>query len=108
MQEIIGVGVLGKAGCHRAYDCQLIHMLSNVREQFAHRYPAVAVTSKLPRTGESVTVVVELSLLDLHFERLSVLGLQPWLWVPSVDLRRPAVHIEKDDMSALRLKMGRS
>ena len=108
VQEIIRVRVLGKLARHRAHDREVVHALRDVREELAHRRAALPVLLKFPRRAERRAVVVELRRLHFHPERLAVLGGQPRLRVEGIHLRRPAVHVEKNDALRLRRKMRRS
>ena len=50
---------------------------------------------------EHVADVVELRGLDLHLDRLAVLAVEPRLGIERIDLRRPAVHEQEDDVLGL-------
>src|SRR5262249_25681021 len=48
VDEVIGVGVLGKSRNHRTDDAQVVDLAGDVGEQVADRQPALAVTAKSP------------------------------------------------------------
>ncbi len=97
MQKIVRAGVFGKLRGHRTHDAQVVGTASDVRQEIADVESALSAFAKLPRRLERRTDVVELRRLYLHFERQAVLAIQPRLGVERIDLRRPAVHVEKDD-----------
>src|SRR4029077_9134431 len=100
MQEIVGIGVFGKTRRHRTNDGDFVNMLCDVRKQLADRHTARSIRLKLPRAGECVSVVVDLSVFDLHLERLTVLLLQSRFWIKSVYLGRSTIHVEVDHVAA--------
>ena len=104
VEEVVGVGVLGKFAGHRADERQLVHDLGHVREQIADPRPALAVPAELPRRLHHLADVGELRRLQLAHRLVRVLAvelLQQRLVVEGIHLRRAAVHVEEDD--ALRL-----
>ena len=105
VQEIIRVRVLGKFTRHRTHNREVIHARRDMREEFTHRRAALAIFLKFPRRAERAAVVVELRRLHFHPERLAVFRGQPRLRVERVHLRRPAIHVEEDDVLRLRRKM---
>ena len=106
VQEIIGVGVLGELRRHRAHDAQVVDALGDVREQIADRHAALPVACWNFQGDLSVLpMLLNCVGSHLHLERLAVLPVEPRLGVERVDLRRPAVHVEKDDVFGPRWKM---
>ena len=95
MQEVVGIGVLGKLARHGADDRQLIGDSAEVGKEIADRNAALAILAKGPQAGEERADIVELRGLNLE-ERAWILAgvaLQPRLGVKRVDLRHAAVHI---------------
>jgi hypothetical protein len=101
VEKIIGIGVLGKVGDHRTHYREIINAACDMRKQLAHRDPALAVLSKLPRRFQHLAHVVELRGGHLHFDCLAMLAIEPRLGIERIDLRRPSIHVEKDDVFGL-------
>ena len=98
MPEVVGVGVLGELGGHRPQHRQFVGVLPDQWEQVAHGEPAFAVVLELPRRLQHIPHIVELRGGDLHLDLLAVLALQPGLGVERVNLARPPIHEQKDDI----------
>ena len=73
-------------------------MLSDVREKFTHRDTALAILLERPRRLQHLADVVELRRSHLGLNRLPMLLGQSGLGIKRIDLRRPAIHIEEDDV----------
>src|SRR5438105_10518474 len=108
MQKVIGIGVLGKIGGHRAYDTQIIHALGNLREKLADRYSTLTIFLERPWAGQGIAVVIELGGLHFHLERLAMFFLEARFGIESIHLGRPAVHVEKDNIAGFGGVMGRA
>ena len=83
-------------------------MCGDMRKQLADRNPALSVILKFPGAGEGGTDIVELGRFNLHPKRFSVLCRQPWFGIPTIHLRRSAIHVQVDDALDLWGKMGRT
>ncbi len=108
VHEVIGVGVLRKIRCHRADDRHVVDAAADIGEQIAYRNTALAVLPERPRAIEHHADVVELRGSDRHLDRLTMLALQTRLGVERIDLRRSAVHEQKDHARGPRAKMRRT
>ena len=76
---------------------QLVGDLRQVLPQFAHRDPALAGRAELPGRGEEVAARGELHPRTFEGGWLAVVLLQRRFRIEEVDMRRSAVHEEKDD-----------
>ena len=95
MQQVVGIGVLGKLARHGADDRQLIGDRTEVGEEITDRNAALAILAKRPQAGQERANIVELRRLNLEERAWILAGIecQPRLGVKRVDLRHAAIHI---------------
>lgn len=65
MQEVVRIGVFRKSAGHSANHGHVIDVFRCLRKQITDRDSALAVLLKLPRTGQSISDVIELSGFNL-------------------------------------------
>ena len=107
MQKIVGIGVFREGGGHGTNDGHIVDVTGHFRKQIADRYAALTVVFELPRAGERVTDVVELSGFDPAGEWFAVHSFEGWFRVERVDLRDAAIHVQKDDTERFWGEVGR-
>ena len=81
---------------HRVDHAQVVDMLGDMREQFAHRNPALAVLLELPRRLEQVVRRRELNARLIERQRFAIVPIEQRLGVERIDLRRAALHEHED------------
>ena len=112
MEKVVSKGMLGEFGSHRLHESELVNHLGfgNVRKQIADPVPAFTALFKIPLRLEHFSHVVELGWLQFphHFAGiLTVVFLEKRFVVKGIDVRRPAIHVEKDDVLCFRGKVRR-
>ena len=99
--------MVGHFSVHRAYDGNLVDHAGRMRKDFAHLDTALTITLELVRGRESGTRLA-LGTQILGGEILPGIFFEQWFGVESVDVRRPAIHEQVNDMLGTGRKMGRA
>ncbi len=99
--------VRGIGAVHRAQDAKVVHVLRHVREEFAHRQPALAVLLEPPRRLQQFARLRKLHPRLLERIRFSVVALEQRLRIEGVHVARPAFHEEEHDALRPRRKVRR-
>jgi hypothetical protein len=78
-------------------DAEVINSLGDFREQFANGETAFSMLSELPGRLEEVSLLRESDSWEFEGQRFAVVTIEKGLRIKGVDVRRAALHEEKDD-----------
>ena len=99
MHEQVGAGVEREAGNHGAHDCQIVHTLGDVGEEFADPGTGLAVLREGPRALEPLAVGLffRTDLIEA-VEGFAVEGSEFWFGIEGVDVGDAAGHKTENDV----------
>ena len=80
----------------RVDHAEVVDVAGDLREKFADPEAALAVLRELPRRGEQIARRGELDAGLGEGQRLAVIASEQWLGIERIDVRRPALHEQKD------------
>ena len=103
MHKIVRRRVLGMIGHHGANDGHVVHAGGQIWKQLAHVGSTLAVLPELVGRRQDLVADIENSGRRLERDCLSVFSFEPGLGIEGVDLRRPAIHEQKNDGPGFRL-----